>query len=61
MDSHLSKAGSLVGWKSLGLAVVLLVLGLGLAGLLITRDQLEGPSEGLESPAPEHAGRERHD
>lgn len=51
LDSHLRQHQPLAGWTTLGIAALLLALGLGMMGLLVLRDGLSGEGESLDSPS----------
>lgn len=51
MDVHLQQINPLTGWRSRVIALLVLVLGMTIGGLLMLREQLASDSEGLSSPA----------
>lgn len=51
MDVHLQQINRLTGFRSRFIALLVLVLGMSIGGLLMLREQLAGDSEGLSSPA----------
>ncbi len=59
MDARLTPKSPLAGWRPKAIAVLILVLGLSIAGLVMLREQVSGESETLSSPATEESESQR--